>query len=206
MFKKTLLTLTLLALSLTACRPKTTASEQSQINAAVVGTLAAQPKPTAHPTCTPYPTPTPQTLELRGLFCEYQFCIGHPAELALFDARDPKAPSNYSEGMLAAYRADHFMLVIWQLRQGVDDPQFMINNILQDGVDSRRGNLDVSLVGELTTFYSTISNTASEALPSGAVAAWICGDRAFGWKVYTENEDTARLLFEESISKFRCVE
>lgn len=206
MSKKTLLTLILLALSLTACRPQTTASEESKINAAVVGTLAAQPKPTSHPTYTPYPIPTPQILELRGLFCEYQFCVGHPAELALFDARDPKNPSSYSEGMLAAYRADHFMLFIWQLHQGADDPQFMINNILQEGVDSRRGTLDISLVGELTTFYSTINNSASEVLPSGAVAAWICGDRAFGWKVYTENEENARLLFEESIKKFQCVE
>lgn len=206
MYKKILITLTLLTLSLTACRPQTTASEQSKINAAVVGTLAAQPKPTTQPTYTPYPIATPQVLELRGLFCEYQFCVGHPKEIALFDARDPKAPSSYGEGMLAAYGGEHFMLFIWQLSQGADDPQFMLDNIMQDGVDTRSGALDVSTVGELTTFYSTISNNASEVLPSGAVAAWICGDRAFGWKVYSQTEDNARLIFEESIDKFQCIE
>jgi len=206
MFKKTFLGIFLLTLILTACKPKPSPSVESAINAAVVSTLAAQTQATPYPTYTPYPSPTPYTPKLRGLFCEYQFCVGHPVELALFDARDPKSPSSYSEGMLAAYRADHFMLVIWQLHQGADDPQFMIENIMQDDVDSRRGNLDVSLIGDLTTFYSPITNTASEVLPSGGVAAWLCGDRAFGWKVYTENENNARLLFEESIEKFQCIE
>ena len=202
--KKTLLlTLTLLLITLSACKPKAPISSQNDISAAVASTLAALPKPTIQPTYTPYPTLTPHAPALQGLFCEYQFCIGHPPETALFDARDAKNPSVYSEGMLAAYRPDLFALIIWQPNQGSDDPQFMLDLVMGfGGVDSQRGNLDVNLLGDLTTFYTPITTTATEVLPVGGAATWICGDRAFGWKVYTATEEVARNLFEEAMSKF----
>ena len=205
--KKTLLlTLTLLLITLSACKPKAPISSQNDISAAVASTLAALPKPTIQPTYTPYPTLTPHAPALQGLFCEYQFCIGHPPETALFDARDAKNPSIYSEGMLAAYRPDFFALVIWQLGNGSDDPQFMLGLVMDDRLDSRRGNLDVNLLGDLTTFYTPITTTATEILPAGGAAAWVCGDRAFGWKVYTASEEIAHRLFEEAMSKFSCMQ
>jgi len=93
---------------------------------AIAGTLAALPQPTIQPTYTPYPTVTPHAPALQGLFCEYQFCIGHSSDIALFDVRKAENPSTYSEGILASYRPDLFTLVVWQLNHGTDDPQFML--------------------------------------------------------------------------------
>ncbi len=203
MLKKNLfLIFILIFVVVSACSPKTVTSTESLIDAAVAATLAAQPTAVIQATYTPYPTFTPVAPALQGLFCEYQFCIGHPTDLALFDARDPKNPSQYSDGMLATYRADLFNLIIWQYNHGSDDPQFMLDLVMDANVDTRIGTLDVDLLGDLTTFYSPITNTTS--IPAGGVAAWVCGDRAFGWKSYTPNEEIARALFEEAISKFRC--
>ncbi len=196
--------LILFLLPLSACKPKTSLLPENEIGIAVAGTLAALPQPTIQPTYTPYPTLTPHALSLEGLFCEYQFCIGHPPDIAFFDAQKAEAPSVYSEGMLASYRPDIFALVIWQLNYGTDDPQFMLELIMQEGIDERSGNLDVNLLGDLTTFYSAINTSASEKLPTGGVAAWVCGDRAFGWKVYAPSEEIAQKLFQEAMSKFRC--
>lgn len=204
MKKKTFIpVLILLLLLLNACRPKTSISTDSAIGAAVAGTLAALPQATIQPTYTPYPTITPHAPALQGLFCEYEFCIGHPASIALFDGRPKENPSVYSEGMLAAYSPDLFTLIVWQLNHGSDDPQFMLDLVMQDGLGSRRGNLDVNLLGDLTFFYVPIS-TASEVLLTGGAAAWNCGDRAFGWMVYAPTEEIAHNLFEEAMSKFRC--
>ncbi len=187
-----------------ACKPQTSSSANSTIGIAVSGTLAALPQPTMQPTYTPYPTLTPHIYTLQGLFCEYQFCIGHPSNIALFDVRKAENPSVYSEGMLASYRPDLFTLFVWQLNHGSDDPQFMLELVMEDGLDTRRGTLDVNLLGDLTTFYTTINTTATEVLPAGGAAAWVCGDRAFGWKVYAPSEEIAQQLFEEAMSKFRC--
>ncbi len=201
MRKKTLLFSLLLLLTLGACKPK---QNNSDIGAAVAGTLAALPQATAQPTYTPYPTVTPRTPLLKGLFCEYQFCIGHPPDIALFDARPKENPSSYSEGMLASYRPDLFTMIVWQLNYGTDDPQFMLDLVMEDGLDTRRGTLDVNLLGNLTTFYTALNTTATEVLPSGGAAAWICGDRAFGWKVYAPSEEIAQKLFNEAMENFRC--
>ena len=201
--KKIIPLLLLLLALLSSCKPKTPSSD-SGVGAAVAGTLAALPQPTIQPTYTPYPTLTPQTLTLEGLFCEYEFCIGHPPNTALFDVRKAENPSLYGEGILASYRPDLFTLIVWQLNHGSDDPQFMLDLVMEDGLDERRGTLDVNLLGDLTTFYSTINSSASEILPTGGVAAWICGDRAFGWKVYAPSEEIAQELFKEAMNKFRC--
>jgi len=186
---------------LSACTPKTPTPSMS-VDEAVAAFLTSQPQITAQPTFTPYPTYTPEAANLSGLFCEYQFCVGHPADTALFDVREAQAPSLYNDGMLAAYRPDYFNLIIWQPANGSDDPQFMLDLVLDSAVDTRVGTLDVNLVGDLTTFYSAISN--GSALSSGGAAAWICGDRAFGWKVYAESEELAYNFFQEALAKFRC--
>ena len=204
MIKKTIILFIVLLLLLSGCRPKTSFSEDNAISAAVASTLAALPQPTAQPTYTPYPTFTPDAPALEGLFCEYEFCIGHPPDTAFFDARDAKDPSVYSEGMLASYRPDLFSLLICQPSNGTDDPQFMLAIVMEEGLDTRRGNLDVNLLGDLTTFYSPIQTSATEVLPTGGVATWICGDRAFAWKIYAPTEEIAQHIFDEAMSKFRC--
>lgn len=203
MTKKTIFLFLILLALLSACKPKTTSTD-SAIGVAVAGTLAALPQPTIPPTYTPYPITTPHAPPLEGLFCEYQFCIGHPPDIAHFDARKAENPSVYGEGMLASYSPDIFTLVVWQLNRGSDDPQFMLNLILEEGLDTRRGTLDVNLLGDITTFYTALNTTATDVLPAGGAAAWICGDRAFGWKVYTASEEIAQQLFKEAMSKFRC--
>jgi hypothetical protein len=200
---KKLLPLISIFLIIAACAPKTPAPSSMNIDEAVAIFLTSQPPATIQPTYTPYPTYTPAAPALSGIFCEYQFCIGHPVDVAFFDVRESTEPSVYSDGILAAYRIpDYYNLFIWQPGNGTDDPQFMLDIVLDANVDSRVGVLDVNLVGELTTFYSAISNGSS--IPSGGVAAWICGDRAFGWKVYSDSEERAHQLFEEAIAKFRC--
>lgn len=204
--KKKLLFLTLFALALNACTLNATPAAPGgmSVDEAVAAFLTSQPPATIQPTYTPYPTFTPDAPPLTGLFCEYQFCIGHPADIALFDVQESTDPSLYSDGILAGYRIpDYYNLVIWQSSNGSDDPQFMFEIIL-DGNDSRVGTLDVNMVGDLTAFYTTISNTS--AISAGGAAAWICGDRAFGWKVYAETKELAHSLFEEAVSKFRCNE
>ena len=70
----------LLALIVTACAPQP--DPNRQVAQAVIETLAAIPSATAVPNPTPYPSPTP--FDLQGLYCEYQFCIGHPMDMAFY--------------------------------------------------------------------------------------------------------------------------
>jgi hypothetical protein len=140
------------------------------------------------------------------LFCEYQFCIGHPVDMSFFDvsAQNNKAsPSTYSQGLIAAYNANLFIQMIWQLAPGSSDPQFMLDLILDD-VDTRVGNLDVKLIRNMNVIYIPISTTATTVLPSGAAGAWICGERAFAWKVYSPQAENTQALFDEAFNRFRC--
>jgi hypothetical protein len=90
---------------LSACSLKATPDPNVQIQIAVNATLAAIPSIAPVPTNRPYPTPTP--FSLTGLFCEYQFCIGHPPEMAFYDVvakQNPDSPAanTYENGILAA--------------------------------------------------------------------------------------------------------
>ena len=171
---------------------------------AVAATLASIPTNAPAPVSTPYPTPT--AFDLKGLFCEYQFCVGHPVDMAFFDvsAQNNKAsPSTYSQGLIASFNANLFIQMIWQLSPGSADPQFMLDLILDD-VDTRVGNLDVKLIRDMNVIYIPITTTATPLLPNGAAGAWICGDRAFGWKVYSPQADNTQALFDQALDRFRC--
>jgi hypothetical protein len=201
--KKTLIILSALIFA-SACGPRTPDANQ-QIQMAVQQTLAAIP------TYTPYPSPripaTPTLVGLEGLFCEYQFCIGHPADMAFFDVsaqHNTAAPSTLSQGLMAAYNANLFIQIAWQDAPGTNDSQFMLNLIIDDKVDTRSGSLSPFLVRDLTVLYVPISTTATPVLPYGAAASWTCNGRAFAWKVYTPQPDTAKGLLDEALQKFRC--
>ena len=192
----------LITIILSACAPKNT--PVPQFDQAVAATLAAMPAPTSAPISTPYPTSTP--FDLKGLFCEYQFCIGHPVDMAFFDvsAQNNKAsPSTYSQGLIAAFNGNLFIQMIWQLAPGSADPQFMLDLILDD-VDTRVGDLNVRLIRDMNVIYAPITSTATPVLPFGAAGAWICGDRAFAWKVYSPNADNTQELFDSAFERFRC--
>ena len=196
------LSLSLLALLFASCDPKQTPDPDVQIRQAVAATIAAIPTYTAYPAPTTYPSPTPMTLA--GLFCEYQFCIGHPPDVAFFDVNAPNAPNNYSQGILAAYNANLFIQLIWQHAPGTSDPKFLMDLILEDETDTPTGNMDIKLIRNMNLLYTAITTTATSVLPNGGTAAWTCGERVFAWKAYTPDEGQAATLFEEAIGRFRC--
>lgn len=199
------LALSLLPFIWTACAPKQTPDPSTQIEQAVAATVAAIPSYTPYPQPTPYPSPTPLTMA--GLFCEYQFCIGHPPDIAFFDVsaqRNPTSPSTYGQGILAAFNANLFIEMLWQYAPGTADPQFLLDLILEVEVDSRTGNMDVKLIRDMNVVYTPITTTATDVLPNGGAAAWTCGERVFAWKAYTAQDGQALALFEEAIQRFRC--
>jgi len=160
------------------------------------------------PTLIPLPTfiPSPTPLDLKGLFCEYQFCIGHPTDMAFFDVsaqKNPASPSTYSQGLIAAFNGNLFIQVVWQLSPGTTDPQFVLDLILDD-VDTRAGNLDVKLIRDMNVLYTPITSTATPVLPFGAAGAWVCGERGFAWKVYTPQAESTQALFDAALDRFAC--
>ncbi len=180
-------------------------SQDQQIQAAVEQTVAAIP------TYTPYPLSaipaTPTAIDLSGLFCEYQFCIGHPTDMAFFDLsaqHNPVNPSSVSQGLIAAYSSNLFLELLWQNAPGSPDAQFMLDLILDGKVDTRNGSITPMLVGNVNLEYVQITTTATTVLPYGGAAAWVCGGRAFAWKAYTTQPDLAKSLIAEAISRFRC--
>lgn len=185
--------------------PGSTATPTVPIEAAVATTLASL----ATNTPAPIPTfrPTATLFDLRGLFCEYQFCIGHPIDMAFYDVsaqQNAGTPSTYSQGLLAAYNANLFMQMMWQIAPGAADPQFLLDLILEPGLDTRVGSLEVKLIRDMNVIYTPITTTATSVLPYGGAAAWTCGDRVFAWKAYTPDEASASGLFEEALARFNC--
>ncbi len=200
------LKLGLVMLLLAGCTPKAqpTPDLAQQINQLVAATIIALPTAAPLPTYTPYPTSTP--FELAGLFCEYQFCIGHPTEVTFFDLsaqKNPLSPSNYELGILAAVNNSLYIQLIWQRSPGVTDPQFLLDLILIGQADTRIGDPEVRLERGMNIVYSTITSTAT-VLPNGGAGAWVCGDRVFAWKAYTEQTETARTLFQDAFARFTC--
>ena len=200
----------LLAISifLAACAPKISLPDpNAQIRQAVAATLASIPAATPCPTFTPYPIPTASNLN--GLFCEYGFCIGHPPEMAFYDVvakQNPNSPaaSTYENGILAAHNNSLFIQIIWQHAPGATDPIFLMDLILEDGLDAPTGTYGLRLIHDMNVLSSPITTTASPLLPFGGVAGWVCGDRAFAWKVYAPQDGTAETLLQEALAKFRC--
>lgn len=148
-------------------------------------------------------------MDLKGLFCEYQFCIGHPIEMALYDVSavtsNQGSPNTYQSGLMAAYNGNLLIQLMWQLAPGTSDPQFMLDLIL-DEVDTRVGTLEVKLIRDMNVVYIPITSTATPVLPFGAAGAWICGDRAFAWKVYSPQADNTQSLFDMALDRFSCTQ
>jgi hypothetical protein len=187
-----------------ACAPKATPDPNAQIRQAVAATIAAIPSYTPYPQPTSYPSPTPMTLA--GLFCEYQFCIGHPPDISFFDVSaqtNPAAPSTYGQGLLTAFNASLVIQLLWQYAPGTADPKFLLDLILDPEVDTRVGNMDVKLIRDMNVLFTPITTTLTE-VPHGGAGAWTCGDRVFAWKAYTLQDGQAAMLFEEAIGRFRC--
>ncbi|HEY5729542.1 MAG TPA: hypothetical protein VIS72_05790 [Anaerolineales bacterium] len=187
----------------TACAPKNDLAPSADVS--VAATLAVMPAPTSQPLPTPYPTPT--LFDLKGIFCEYQFCVGHPVDMSFFDVsaqNNPASPSTYSQGLVAAFNGNLFIQLIWQLAPGTADSQFMLDLILDEEVDTRVGDLNVRLIRDMNVIYAPITTTATPVLPFGAAGAWVCGERAFAWKVYSPQAENTQALFDLAIDRFIC--
>lgn len=194
-------------LLLTSCSlpNKAVATPSVPIDDAIATTLASLVTNTPRAAPTLIPTATP--FDLRGLFCEYQFCIGHPLDMAFYDVsaqQNAGTPSTYSQGILAAYNANLFIQVMWQIAPGASDPQFLLDLIVEPDVDARVGTPEIKLVRDMNVVYTPITSTATPVLPFGAAAAWTCGDRVFAWKAYTPDAASAPGLFEEALRRFNC--
>jgi hypothetical protein len=178
------------------------------IDQAVAATLAAMPRPTSVdiPIPTVYPSPTP--FSLNGLFCEYQFCIGHPENMAFYDVSAVTSnqgnPSTYQTGLIAAYSSGLVLQVMWQFAPGTADPRFLLDLIVEDGFDTTVGTPEVKLIRDMNVVYNSITTTATPVLPFGGAAAWTCGERVFAWKVYTADQASAPGLFESALARFNC--
>lgn len=196
----------LLLLILTSCSlPKRTTPPSLPVEDAVATTLASLSTNAPAPIPTLFPTSTP--FDLKGLFCEYQFCVGHPLDMAFYDVsaqQNAGTPSTYSQGILAAYNANLFIQMMWQIAPGAADPQFLLDLILDPGLDTRGGSLEVKLIRDMNVMFTPITTIATPVLPFGGAAAWTCGDRVFAWKAYTPDDASAAGLFEEALSRFNC--
>ncbi len=124
-----------------SCAPKP--NPDAQIQLAVAQTIAAIPTYTPYPTPRILPTATP--MNLSGLFCEYQFCIGHPVSIAFFDLdaqHNPQTPSSITQGILVAYDATVVIQIMWQDATGASDASFMLDTIIDSKVDFTKWRLE----------------------------------------------------------------
>lgn len=127
--------------------------------------------------------------------------------MAFFDVgaqQNTGSPSTYSQGIIASYNANIFIQMIWQISPGTTDPQFLLDLILDEGLDTRVGTVEVKLIRNMNVVYTPITTTASPVLPFGGAAAWTCGERVFAWKVYTPDEASPPGLFESALARFNC--
>jgi hypothetical protein len=113
-------------------------------------------------------------------------------------------PSTYQTGLMAAYSGNLLTQLIWQFAPGTADPRFLLDLILEDGLDTPVGTPEVKLVRDMNVVYTPITTTATPILPFGAAAAWTCGDRVFAWKVYTLDEASPPALFDAALDRFIC--
>jgi hypothetical protein len=144
-------------------------------------------------------------IALDGMFCEYGFCIGHPADIYLIDegsTHRPPVASAHTNGILFGYNQSLFMQVIWRVSDPNFEPQSAMKVIMEEG-ESLQGSLDATLVGKINAFYQP-TTTISTVLPFGGVAVWQCGGRDFIWKVYTSQDGIAQGLLQQALEKFRC--
>ena len=190
----------------TACGPKP--DPEAQIRQIVAATLAAIPNATANPPPTPIPIPSATPFDLTGMFCEYQFCIGHPADMAFYDVSAVNSnqanPSSFQTGLMAAYSGNLLIQLMWQFSPGTADPRFLLDLILEDGLDTSVGTPEVKLIRDMNVVYTPITTTATTVLPFGGAAAWTCGDRVFAWKAYTPDDTSPAGLFDSALARFAC--
>lgn len=185
--------------------PAPAAPQIDVVSTAVAAALTAVPSP---PPATPYPTYTPYpTADLTGLYCEYGFCIGHPANFPFFDLEVVNGyttrRSDYSQGNLIGFNEQLYIFLVWSQFSGEFDPNAALGFVL--GQDTPAGiNIGEDVGGRLVT-HTALQATPSDLVPFGLAAVWKCADRWFGWKAYTPQEGQAINLLWQALGKFACI-
>jgi hypothetical protein len=200
----TLIGIPLAVALLVGCKPKQQATPDLSglINSAVQATIAAMPQATA----APLPT-TASTADLSGLFCEYEFCIGHPSDVPLFDAKRESNVaefSTYGAGRVAGYRQDLFVLAAWVGSSGAWDPGGLMKTMQAEFGVSPTGDYKIDLIQQLNVAYQPITPPGNSVFTGGLSAAWRCGDRDFIWMAFTTTENQANAILSDALAKFRC--
>ncbi len=119
---------------------------------------------------------------------------------------DSPASNTYENGILAAHNNSLFIQLIWQHAPGATDPIFIMDLILEDGLDTPIGTYNLRLIHNLNILSSPITTTASPLLPYGGVAGWVCGNRVFAWKAYTAQAESFEILLNEALNRFECAD
>jgi hypothetical protein len=197
----------LFSLILSSCGSKAGSPVSPSVDTAGTAVAAALTAIPPQPTYTPYPTATPYpTLDLAGLFCEYEFCIGHPARFPFFDLEVVNDyttnRSSYDQGETIGFDGSLYIFFSWSRLVGDYDPSAMLAAaLLTDPPQETRLTVDI---GGRAVTYTLLQSTASPQLPFGLAAAWRCGDRQFGWKVYAPADGQALEYLWEAVSRFTC--
>ena len=202
------ISLLVVIIALSACKPAHTVPPPvDMVGTSVSAALTAippRPASTPYPTYTPYPTP-----DLSGLFCEYQFCISHPADTPFFDLevvnKDFTNHSSYTQGNLIGFIDQQiFIFMVWSQITGEFDPNRMITLVLNG--DQTDGILITTDINGRSVSYMLLSSTPSpDILPYGLAAAWQCDDRQFGWKIYTTQDGQGNDYLRQAMSQFTCL-
>lgn len=177
--------------------------------AACGGASKAQPAPTytPYPTYTPFPEQKPVITDIDDLYCDFSFCIGHPAGAYLTDVDAPDEWSEYEIGVLIGVNASGSWMGLdwekigkseWQLEEQALDIANSLGEAQGDVRMETVGNFDVALVSSV--------DDEDEDLPYGSNAAWHCGDRGFRASVFAKNESLPEVLLLEAIARFTCGE
>jgi hypothetical protein len=106
--------------------------------------------------------------------------------------------------LIASYSGGLVLQVMWQFSPGTSDPSFLLNLIVQAGIDTLVGTQEIKRIRDMNVVYVPVTTTATPVLPFGGAAAWTCGDRVFAWKVYTADEASPPGLFESALARFNC--
>ncbi|MCS7009771.1 MAG: hypothetical protein NZL98_00175, partial [Anaerolineales bacterium] len=87
---------------------------------------------------------------------------------------------------------------------GTFDPKAALNFTLGQDQPSPL-ILTENMFGRSVT-YVTLEATPSDLLPFGLAAVWKCGDRWFGWKTYSAQQNEPLNLLWEALKRFDCQE
>jgi len=194
----------------TSPEPTATPTDTPSPEPTAYPTHTPYPEPTAYPTFTPYPTHTPypsQVLDISNLFCEYDFCIGHPATLYLTDPSGIDQVdewNTYGFGILVGVNGT-LMMLEWDASTEAEwDAQFEIEDMLSNE-DVIRGDATEEMIGDFKVTYAEYEYMdLSRLRPYGVVAAWFCSNRGFVLDISTQREGIATDLVKQSIERFTC--